>query len=88
MSRTLNNEQIAKLKNTIQEGCNIKQQSQDLNEAMTDLVKTVGKDMDIKPSVLKKAISVAFKNNWHDTVAEQDDLESILIATGRIQGSN
>ena len=60
-SRTFTLDQKMKLTQIINEGMSVMQEIDDLNGGLSDTIKAVAEEMEIKPSVLKKAIRVAHK---------------------------
>ena len=76
-------EEKAKLIQIVNEGVNVLQEVQDLQEGLRDTVKAVAEEMDIKPSLINKAIKIAQKGEWHKAVDEFEDLETIMVTTGR-----
>ena len=65
-----------KIKQIIQQGTNVKQEVQDLNEGLRDTVKSVALELNIKPAVLMKAINVRFKDS---AAAEREDFEDLEV---------
>ena len=82
-SRTYTLEQKKKLAQIITEGIAIRQEIEDLNAGLSDTVKAIATEMEIKPSILKKAISIAQKSKFTDYQADYDELETILETVGR-----
>jgi len=78
-----NAEQKAKLTQLINEGIQVKQEVEDLNAGLSDTVKAIAEEFEIKPSVLKKAISIAHKSKLTDTNEEHEVLNDILETVGR-----
>jgi len=76
-------EQKAKLTQLINEGIQVKQEVEDLNAGLNDTVKAIAEEFEIKPSVLKKAISIAHKSKLADTNEEHEVLNDILETVGR-----
>jgi len=76
-------EEKAKLIQIVNEGVNVLQEVTDLQEGLRDTVKAVAEEMDVKPSLIKKAIKIAQKGEWHKAVDEFEDLETIMVTTGR-----
>ena len=70
--KTLNTEEQAKVKHVIESGIKVKQEVKDLSEGLRDTVKAVAEELEIKPALLTKAISVAFKESLD---AEKQDIE-------------
>ena len=54
-----------------------------LNGGLSDTVKAIAEELEIKPSVLKKAIRVAHKAEFGKTQQEQELLETILQTVGK-----
>lgn len=71
-----------RLKQLITEGVRVKQEVQDLGEGLRETVKAIAEELEIKPAVLNKAITAAFKGDYADRVDELDIIESILHAAG------
>lgn len=78
-----NAEQKAKLTQLINEGIQVKQEVEDLNAGLNDTVKAIAEEFEIKPGILKKAISVAHKSKLTDTNEEHEVLNDILETVGR-----
>jgi hypothetical protein len=75
-------EQIAKLKRVIQEGVQVKREIDDLNVGLKETVAAIAEEMEIKPAVLNKAITKAFKGDFDKDQADLDSVEEILEVTG------
>ena len=73
---------VARLKELVKEGVIVKREVQDLNEGLNDTVKAIAEEMEIKPTVLKKVITIAFKNNRLDNKDSFDELEDLLDEVG------
>ena len=76
-------EEKAKLIQIVNEGVNVLQEVTDLQGGLRDTVKAVAEEMDVKPSLINKAIKIAQKGEWHKAVDEFEDLETIMVTTGR-----
>ena len=76
-------EQKAKLTQVINEGIQVKQEVEDLNAGLSDTVKAIAEEMEIKPSTLKKAINIAHKSGLGDANAEHEVLNDILENVGK-----
>ena len=77
-------EEKAKLERLISEGQNILRELEDLKEGLKETVKAVAEELEIKPSVINKAISIAHKDNWKSHEQEWNDIEMILGVTNRL----
>ena len=82
-SRTYGAEEKAKLERLVNEGVTVLQEVEDLNMGLKETVKAVAEELDIKPSMINKAIKIAQKGEWHKAVDEFEDLETIMVTTGR-----
>lgn len=83
MSRIYGSEEKAKLISVIDQGSQVLQEIEDLKGGLKDTVKSVAEELDIKPALLNKAIAVAHKRSWQRTSEDFDELETILVTTGR-----
>jgi transposase-like protein len=79
---SFNPEQIAKLKRIIQEGIQVKREIDDLSVGLKETVAAIAEEMDIKPAVLNKAITKAFKGDFDKDQSDFDAMEEILEVTG------
>lgn len=82
MSRMYGPEEKAKLVNVIGQGVQVLQEVEDLKGGLKDTIKSIAEELDIKPALLTKAISVAHKQNWGKVNEDFEELENILITTG------
>jgi len=76
-------EDIARLKQLISEGCQVKQEVDDLNAGLRETIKAIAEELEIKPSQLNKAIRIAHKNNMEEEQEAMAEIEDILNAAGR-----
>ncbi|MEY4332176.1 MAG: hypothetical protein RLZZ196_914 [Bacteroidota bacterium] len=83
MSRMFSGEQKAKLTQLINEGISVMQEVEDLNAGLSDTIKAIAEELEIKPSVLKKAVRVALKSKLGETNKENEELNTILETVGR-----
>lgn len=82
-ARMFSTEQKAKLTQIINEGIGVLQEIEDLNAGLSDTIKAVAEEMEIKPAILKKAIKIAQKSKLTDTNHDHDELNSILETVGK-----
>ena len=83
MSRTFSSEAKIKLTQLINEGMSVMHEIETLNEGLTDTVKAIAEELEIKPSVLKRAIRVAHKSKLGETNKENEELNTILETVGK-----
>jgi transposase-like protein len=74
-------EQIAKLTKVIQEGVQVKREIDDLSVGLKETVAAIAEEMEIKPAVLTKAITKAFKGDFDKDQSDLEAVEEILIVT-------
>ena len=72
----------AKIKQIIAEGVTVMSEISDLNAGLNDTIKAVAEELDVKPSVIKRAIKIALKDQWDQVFREFDDLETIVDISG------
>jgi Mn-dependent DtxR family transcriptional regulator len=74
-------EEKAKLERLINEGSTVLREIEDLSEGLKETVKAVAEELNVKPSIINKAIKIAHKDNWKIHEEEWDEIETILGAT-------
>jgi hypothetical protein len=74
-------EEKSKLEKLINEGSTVLREIEDLQEGLKETVKAVAEELDIKPSIINKAIKIAHKDNWKIHEEEWDEIENILGVT-------
>ena len=79
--RNFTDEEKKKLTQLIREGITVKQEVTDLNEGLKDTVNSIAEEMQIKSSILNKAIKLAHKGEIGAHDEDVELLDSILIAT-------
>jgi predicted regulator of amino acid metabolism with ACT domain len=82
MGKALGAPEQAKIKQIVSEGMTVMQEIQDLTEGLNDTIKAVAEELEVKPSVIKKAIRIAQKDQWDQVWREFDDLETIVDISG------
>jgi cell division septum initiation protein DivIVA len=82
-SRTYGAEEKAKLERLINEAVTVKQEIEDLNEGLKETVKAVAEELEIKASLINKAISIAHKRDWDKHAEAFDDLETLVVTVGK-----
>lgn len=82
MSKVFGAPEQAKIKQIIAEGVTVMTEIQDLTEGLKDTIASVAEELEIKPSVIKKAIRIAMKDAWDQVFREFDDLETIVDISG------
>lgn len=81
--RTYGAEEKAKLEKLVNEGVTVLQEIEDLQQGLKDTIKSVAEELDIKPSLINKAIKIAQKGDWERVAGEFDDLETLVVTVGK-----
>jgi transposase-like protein len=76
-------EQKAKLIQIVNEGVQVLQEVEDLSAGLSDTIKAVAEELEIKPSLLKKAIKIAQKSKFGETNEDHETVTDILETVGR-----
>jgi predicted regulator of amino acid metabolism with ACT domain len=82
MSKAFGAPEQAKIKQIVSEGMTVMKEIQDLTEGLNDTIKAIAEELEVKPSIIKKAIRIAQKNQWGQVFKEFDDLETIVDISG------
>jgi hypothetical protein len=82
-SKIFSGEQKIKLTQLINEGMTVLHEIDTLNEGLSDTVKAIAEELEVKPSVLKKAIRVAHKASLTQTNQDNEELNTILETVGK-----
>ena len=77
-------EEKAKLERLINEGSTVLREVEDLSEGLKETVKAVAEELNIKPSVINRAIKIAHKGDWSSHNEDWAEIEAILDITKRI----
>lgn len=81
MAKMYGPEEKAKLERLINEGGNVLREIEDLQEGLKETVKAVAEELQVKPSIINKAIKIAHKDNWQAHEEEWNEIEMILGVT-------
>ena len=82
-SKVFSGDQKIKLTQLINEGMAVMHEIDTLNGGLTDTVKAIAEELEVKPSVLKKAIRSAHKASLTQANQEHEDLNTILETVGK-----
>lgn len=77
-----NSEDKERLKKLVREGVAVKQEIKDLTDSLNDTIKAIAEELELETGQLKKAITIAFKNNLSDERAKFEEIEDILETIG------
>ena len=81
--RIFSGEAKLKLTQMINEGMATTQEIETLRGGLNDTIKAVAEELDIKPSILKRAIRTAYKAKLDETNKENEELNTILETVGK-----
>jgi len=82
-TRTFNGEAKAKLTQLFNEGTQVLHEIETLSEGLNDTIRAIAEELEIKPSVLKKAIKLAHKAEFGREQQDHALLETILTTVGK-----
>ena len=81
--KTFNGDQKLKLIQIINEGMQVTHEIETLQGGLNDTIKAIAEELEIKPSILKKAIKLAHKAEFGRTQDDHNLLEQILTTVGK-----
>jgi|TARA_R110000803_G_scaffold95990_1_gene164090 transposase-like protein len=76
-------DQKIKLTQIVNEGMQVMMEIETLQGGLTDTIKAVAEELDIKPAILKKAISLAHKASFGQAKQDYEIVETILETVGK-----
>ena len=82
-TKTFSSEQKLKLTQIINEGMQVMHEIETLNGGLSDTIKAVAEELEIKPNILKKAIRIAHKAEFGKEQQDHELLETILTTVGK-----
>ena len=81
--RVYGQDEKAKSERLVNEGAQVMQEVQDLQEGLKETVKAISEELNVKTALINKAIKVAHKGDWHKVADEFEDLETIVATVGK-----
>ena len=82
--RMSSGDEKAKIKKLFAEGIQVLSEVNALTEGLNDTIKSIAEEIDIKPSVLKKAMKIAFKNEFSKEQEAFTEVEEVLEVAGHL----
>ena len=82
--KNFNDGEKQKLIQIISQGSQVLGEVDDLKTGLRDTVKSLSIELELKPALINKAISIAHKGNYQNLSDDLDTLDSILTAAGKI----
>jgi len=78
----LSPENVARLKQLIADGVQVLQECEDLKEGLSETVKAIAEELEVKPGQLNKLIKICQKGDMNDKREAFDELEELYKAGG------
>ena len=82
--KNFNDSEKQKLIQIISQGSQVLGEVDDLKSGLRDTVKSLAEELELKPAMINKAISITHKGNYQNLSDDMDTLDSILTAAGKI----
>ncbi len=76
-------EQRRELDAIIKDGCIQLEKIKALREGLNETIKAFAEKIDVKPKHVRKAVTIAHKDNYHEVSDDNDIVETLLHNTGR-----
>ena len=73
----LSPENVARLKQLIADGVQVLQECEDLKEGLSETVKAIAEELEVKPGQLNKLIKICQKGDMNDKREAFDELEEL-----------
>ena len=81
-TKLFNGDEKDRLKELIKEGIQVMREVETLNEGISDTIKNMAKEFEVKPGLIRRAIKTAYKAEWDRAESDHLQLEAILDAVG------
>lgn len=78
----LSPESIARLKQLVQDGVSVLQECEDLKSGLSDTIKSVADELEVKPAIVQRLIRDIQKNKTMDRREDYETLEELYKAAG------
>lgn len=75
-------ENIKRLKQLIADGGQVMQECDDLRCGLSETVKAIGEELEVKPSIINKLIRDIHKNKINDNREDHETMEELYKAAG------
>lgn len=83
MANKLSDANLIRLKQLVADGTQVLQECEDLKTGLSETVKAIAEELDIKPAQLNKVIKIAHKANLNQVRADFEEVEDLLSQLGR-----
>lgn len=78
----LSPENVARLKQLIADGVQVLQECEDLKQGLSETVKAIAEELEVKPAQLNKLIKICQKGSMNDQREAFDEIEELYKAGG------
>lgn len=78
----LSPENVARLKQLVTDGVSVLQECEDLKQGLSETVKAIAEELEVKPAQLNKLIKIVQKGKMNDQREAWDELEDLYKAGG------
>lgn len=78
----LSPENVARLKQLVQDGVSVLQECEDLKGGLSDTIKAVAEELEVKPAQLNKLIKICQKGKMNTSRDDWDEIEELYKAGG------
>jgi transposase-like protein len=82
-NRVFTGDQKLKITQLINEGMQVMHEIDTLREGLSDTVKAIAEELQVKPSILKKAVRIAHKASLNEENKNHDVVNNILQVAGK-----
>jgi transposase-like protein len=82
-TRTFSADAKIKITQLINEGISTLSEVESLQGGLNDTIKAIAEELEIKPSILKKAVRIAYKSGLTQTNKDNEELNEILEMAGK-----
>jgi transposase-like protein len=82
-AKMFSGDQKLKLVQLVNEGMAVMHEIDTLNGGLTDTIKAIAEEIEVKPGTLKKAIRIAHKASLGQTNKDHEELNTILETVGK-----
>lgn len=83
MANKLSDANLIRLKQLVADGTQVLQECEDLKTGLSETVKAIAEELDIKPAQLNKVIKIAYKANLNQVRADFEEVEDLLDQLGK-----
>lgn len=78
----LSPENVARLKQIVADGVQVLQECEDLKQGLSETVKAIAEELEVKPAILNRLIKTCQKNDMNDKREDVETLEELYKAAG------